>query len=74
VVDCVVLGVVGANPPEGTWVVIGRIATIWYFLHFIVLLPLLSRLERPRPLPASISQPVLVGGGYAPAAARMDKA
>jgi quinol-cytochrome oxidoreductase complex cytochrome b subunit len=74
VVDCIVLGVVGANPPEGNWVVIGRIATIWYFLHFIVLLPLLSRLERPRPLPASISQPVLVGGGYAPAAARMDKA
>ncbi|MDF2765512.1 MAG: cytochrome b [Rhodospirillales bacterium] len=75
VVDCVVLGVVGANPPEGTWVVIGRIATIWYFLHFIVLLPLLSRLERPRPLPVSISQPVLSGGGYAPAPARaMDKA
>ena len=75
VVDCVVLGVVGANPPEGHWVVIGRIATIWYFVHFIVLLPLLSRLERPRPLPVSISQPVLsAGGGYAPAPARMDKA
>ena len=74
VVDCVVLGVVGANPPEGQWVVIGRIATIWYFLHFVVLVPLLSRLERPRPLPASISQPVLAAGGYAPAGARMDKA
>jgi quinol-cytochrome oxidoreductase complex cytochrome b subunit len=76
VVDCVVLGVVGANPPEGHWVVIGRIATIWYFVHFIVLLPLLSRLERPRPLPASISQPVLAAGGagYAPAPARMDRA
>jgi quinol-cytochrome oxidoreductase complex cytochrome b subunit len=74
VVDCVVLGVVGANPPEGTWVVVGRIATIWYFVHFIILVPLLSRLERPKPLPASISQPVLAGGGYAPAAARMDKA
>jgi quinol-cytochrome oxidoreductase complex cytochrome b subunit len=74
VVDCVVLGVVGANPPEGNWVVIGRIATIWYFVHFIILVPLLARLERPRPLPASISQPVLAGGGFAPAAARMDKA
>jgi ubiquinol-cytochrome c reductase cytochrome b subunit len=74
VVDCVVLGVVGANPPEGNWVVVGRIATIWYFVHFIILVPLLARLERPRPLPASISQPVLTGGGFAPAAARMDKA
>jgi quinol-cytochrome oxidoreductase complex cytochrome b subunit len=76
VVDCVVLGVVGANPPEGSWIVIGRIATIWYFVHFVILLPLLSRMERPRPLPASISQPVLAaaGAGYAPAPARMDKA
>jgi quinol-cytochrome oxidoreductase complex cytochrome b subunit len=75
VVDCVVLGVVGANPPEGTWILIGRVATIWYFLHFIVILPLLSRLERPKPLPASISQPVLASGGYSPAPARvMDKA
>jgi quinol-cytochrome oxidoreductase complex cytochrome b subunit len=74
VVDCVVLGVVGANPPEGNWILVGRIATIWYFLHFIIILPLLSRLERPKPLPASISQPVLAGG-YSPAPARvMDKA
>jgi quinol-cytochrome oxidoreductase complex cytochrome b subunit len=74
-VDCIVLGIVGANPPEGQWIVIGRIATTWYFFHFIIVLPLLSRLERPRPLPASISQPVLTGAGFAPAPARpMDKA
>ncbi len=75
VVDCLVLGVVGANPPEGNWIAVGRIATTWYFVHFIVILPLLSRLERPRPLPASISEPVLPGGGFAPAPARtMDRA
>ncbi len=75
VVDCVVLGIVGANPPEGHWVTVGRIATIWYFVHFLILLPLLSRLERPKPLPVSISQPVLTGGGFASAPARMmDKA
>ncbi|HXV23317.1 MAG TPA: cytochrome b N-terminal domain-containing protein [Alphaproteobacteria bacterium] len=75
VVDCVVLGIVGANPPEGHWITIGRIATIWYFLHFLILVPLLSRLERPRPLPMSIGQPVLSGGAFAPAPARMmDKA
>ncbi len=74
VVDCVVLGVVGANPPEGDWILIGRVATIWYFLHFLIFLPLLSRLERPKPLPVSISEPVLTGSGFTPAPARtMDK-
>ncbi len=65
---CIVLGYCGANPPEGWYVVASRIATAWYFLHFLVILPLLGVLERPRPLPHSISQPVLGGGGYAAAA------
>jgi ubiquinol-cytochrome c reductase cytochrome b subunit len=76
VLDTLVLGVVGANPPEGNWILFGRIATIWYFVHFLIVLPLLSRLERPRPLPISISQSVLTsGGGFAPQPVRtMDKA
>ena len=61
-VDCLVLGWVGGNPPEGMFVVIGQIATAYYFIHFIVLLPLLSVLETPRPVPNSISEPVLAGG------------
>jgi len=43
--------------------VIARIATAWYFFHFIILMPLLSVFERPDPLPHSISEPVLKGGG-----------
>jgi ubiquinol-cytochrome c reductase cytochrome b/c1 subunit len=61
VVCCFVLGVVGANPPEGGWLLAGRIATAYYFLHFLVILPLIGLLERPRPLPASISEAVLAG-------------
>ena len=34
---------------------LGRVATIYYFLHFLVLLPLLGKLERPLPLPESIA-------------------
>ena len=68
VIDCVVLTWVGGNPPEGAFITIGRIATIYYFAHFLVIIPLLSKLERPLPLPVSISEPVLRGGG-APAAA-----
>jgi ubiquinol-cytochrome c reductase cytochrome b/c1 subunit len=63
VVCCLTLGYVGAMPAEGIWVVIGRIATAYYFFHFLILLPLLGKLERPRPLPASISEPVLKGAG-----------
>jgi ubiquinol-cytochrome c reductase cytochrome b subunit len=68
VIACVALGVVGANPPEGIWVPIGRLGTAYYFIHFLVLMPLLGKLERPLPLPESISRPVL-GGGPLPAAA-----
>jgi ubiquinol-cytochrome c reductase cytochrome b/c1 subunit len=57
----IVLGVVGANPAEGNWLIIGRIATAYYFLHFLVILPLIGLFERPRPLPASISDSVLAG-------------
>jgi ubiquinol-cytochrome c reductase cytochrome b subunit len=66
--DVVVLGYIGAMPAEGIYVVIGRIATFYYFLHFLVILPLLGVFERPKPLPTSISKPVL-GGGAQPAGA-----
>ena len=56
---CFVLGAVGAHHPEGIWVILGRVCTAYYFLHFLVLLPLLGKLEKPLPLPESISQAVL---------------
>jgi len=61
VADCIVLGWIGANRPEGMFLIIGRIATAYYFLHFLVLFPLMGRFEKPRPLPESISEPVLKG-------------
>ncbi|MBV9654361.1 MAG: cytochrome b/b6 [Acetobacteraceae bacterium] len=66
------LGAVGAHKPEGLWVVLGRVCTAYYFLHFLVILPVLGVLERPLPLPESISRPVLGppgGGGPMPAGA-----
>lgn len=55
VADVVLLGWVGAHRPEGVYVLIGRGATLYYFLHFLLLLPLLGVIERPRPLPTSIA-------------------
>jgi len=72
--DCLVLGYIGAKPPSGWFLVVGRIATAYYFLHFVIVF-LLSYVERPRPLPSSISEAVLRGGGAGAAAAkRMEKA
>ena len=57
--NCLVLGWIGANPPEGSFVPIGRAATTFYFAYFLVILPLIARYERPRELPDSISAAVL---------------
>jgi len=59
VADCFVLGWVGANPPEGNFILIGRLSTAYYFAHFIVIMPIVGWLERPKPLPDSISSAVL---------------
>ncbi len=74
IVDCVALGIVGAHRPEGIWVVIGRIATAYYYFHFLLMMPFVGWFERPRPLPTSISSAVLKGGGrLAGAGATMEK-
>jgi ubiquinol-cytochrome c reductase cytochrome b subunit len=59
----------GAKPAEGHYVVIARLATAYYFLYFLVILPLLGRIERTLPLPESIARPVLRGAGPLPAGA-----
>src|SRR5271170_922079 len=63
VVVCVLLGYLGAQPPEGIYVIAGRILTLCYFAYFLVLLPLLSRIEKPRPIPNSIADDVLAKYG-----------
>ena len=61
VLDVMVLGYMGAAPAEGTYLLIARVATAYYFLHFLVVLPVLSSVEKTDPLPLSISDPVLKG-------------
>ena len=67
--DCVALTYLGAMPAEGIYVVLSRLCTVYYFFHFIVLLPALSIIETPRSLPRSIGKPVLGGGNGIPAPA-----
>jgi ubiquinol-cytochrome c reductase cytochrome b/c1 subunit len=65
---CIGLGYLGAQPPEGIYVIVGRILTVMYFAYFLVVLPLLARIEKPRPIPNSIADDVLAktGGKAAP--------
>jgi len=63
VADCILLGFCGAYPPEGIWLVLGRVATAYYFAHFLIIVPIISRFETPKPLPFSISEPVVKGAG-----------
>ncbi len=77
VLDSLLLGLVGSQHPEGIWILLGRIATIYYFGFFLILLPFLGWFEKTLPLPTSISESVLGGGklaGSAAAAKPMEKA
>jgi quinol-cytochrome oxidoreductase complex cytochrome b subunit len=56
------LGWLGSQPAEGKYVWWARVLTFWYFAHFLIILPLLGLFERPKPLPASISEAVLRSG------------
>tara|TARA_Y100001970_G_scaffold291255_1_gene427722 strand:- start:2305 stop:3534 length:1230 start_codon:yes stop_codon:yes gene_type:complete len=58
-IDVIILTWVGGKPAEGSFIIIGRIATIYYFSHFIILMPIIGIIETPRPLPNSISESVL---------------
>jgi len=62
---CIGLGWLGSQPPEGGYVIAARILTAWYFLHFLVVLPLLGLFETPKPRPASIADAVLGPSGSA---------
>ena len=64
-IDVIALGWVGSQPPAGLVVTVGHIATFYYFLHFLVLMPLIGKFERPRPLPLSIAAAVLGSAGGA---------
>ena len=55
----VVLGYCGGSHAEEPYLMLSQIAAAYYFLHFLVILPLVSSFERPEPLPFSITEAVL---------------
>ncbi|MFK3888687.1 cytochrome bc complex cytochrome b subunit [Sphingomonas sp. NPDC079357] len=70
--DVLVLGYVGGAEASARNVMMGQIAAGYYFAHFLIILPLVSAAERPRPLPNSITEAVLAKhGGTSPAQTAM---
>jgi ubiquinol-cytochrome c reductase cytochrome b subunit len=61
VVDVLILGLCGMKPADEPWVRLSQIAAAYYFAHFLIILPIVSMIERPLPLPNSISESVLHG-------------
>ncbi len=62
----VVLGICGGAPAAEPYVIISQIASAYYFAHFLIILPIISRIEKTLPLPNSITEAVL-GKAAAPA-------
>jgi ubiquinol-cytochrome c reductase cytochrome b subunit len=58
-----VLSYCGGAPAEEPYVMLSQLATAYYFAHFLIILPIVSMVEKPLPLPSSITESVL-GKGY----------
>lgn len=54
ILDTIFLGWLGGQPAEGNFITMSQIATFYYFCHFLVIVPLVSRKEKTLPLPESI--------------------
>ena len=59
VVAMAVLFYCGGAPAEEPYVMLSQIAALYYFAHFLIIVPIVSSIERPDPLPFSITEAVL---------------
>jgi ubiquinol-cytochrome c reductase cytochrome b/c1 subunit len=64
-VDCILLGYLGAHRPDAVFpgtsipmLPFARLGTVYYYAYFLLILPLLGLIETPRPLPATIATSV----------------
>ncbi|MBN9077827.1 MAG: cytochrome b [Rhizobiales bacterium 65-79] len=71
IADVIMLGWIGAKPPEGIYPTLALLGAIWYYAHFLIILPVLGLIETPRRMPNSITEAVLAknGGSAHPAGA-----
>lgn len=70
VITCLALGYLGAKSPEGGYLIAGRLFTAYYFIHFLIVMPIVGIIETPKPKPQSIADSIFSNngghGGYVP--------
>lgn len=54
--DALLLGYLGGKPAEEPYITLSRIAALYYFFHFLILLPIIAKYEKPYQLPLDLSQ------------------
>jgi ubiquinol-cytochrome c reductase cytochrome b subunit len=54
-----VLGYCGGSHAAEPYLMLSQLASFYYFAHFLIILPIVSSIERPDPLPFSITEAVL---------------
>jgi ubiquinol-cytochrome c reductase cytochrome b subunit len=65
----------GSQPAEQPFVIISQLATLYWFLFFLVVMPLLGMVEKPLPQPATIEDDFNAHyGGDKPAGRRATRA
>ncbi|NOZ31602.1 MAG: cytochrome b [Alphaproteobacteria bacterium] len=75
VISFIGLGWLGSKPADGIYVILAQGFTAYYFGYFLIILPILGKIETTRPLPNSISESVLgPSATREPAAATMQGA
>jgi ubiquinol-cytochrome c reductase cytochrome b/c1 subunit len=55
----IALGYLGSKPPEGEYVLWARVFTAYYFIHFLIIMPIVGVMETPSIMPRSITESVL---------------
>lgn len=53
-IDWVVLSIAAGQTGTGAWPVVIDVTTIWLFVHFLVVVPMVTALERTDPVPARL--------------------
>ena len=57
--NAIFLGWLGSKPAEGWYIPAMQVSTVFYFAFFLIIMPVLGLIERPRRLPNSITEAVL---------------
>ncbi len=58
IINFLMLGWLGGQEVKEPYITLSRVSTFYYFIYFIIVLPLLGKYERPKALPKTLSEEV----------------